>query len=322
MTPCCVTRDVTSRVFVATIFLRATKSQFAMSIMSRPRPVFADLPLDLFLNPNSDHPTRSLNLLTGSKRSRSPSLAHPAKRRILEQEGLILSSRSRLRTSTSTHSLNPPHCTLLHVPDNSNYLPGPSLAKSDTPLLTSTHPDLLDPQSPCEPRRTSPRLSTSPNSKSSCSSATTTPTRASPRKAHPTTAASSSSSRSSSRHVRRVMVPRAMPPPPDRRSVHYPGFDVHQDTHLALACTRSMTRAREETARVQEGDAAKENVRPVASAAPCKSGKTKGNVVPRRSARLRASNHHHHSSPQGAIMLDVRGREHRRSTLYGVSLKV
>ena len=83
-----------------------------------------------------------------------------------------------------------------------------------------------------------------------------------------------------------------------------------------------MTRAREEAARVQEGDAAKENVRPAAGAVLCKSGKAKGDVVPRRSARLRANNHHHHSLPQGAIMLDMRGREHRRSALYGVSLKV
>ncbi|KAI9466955.1 hypothetical protein BJY52DRAFT_1235488 [Lactarius psammicola] len=299
-----------------------------MSIMSRPRPILADIPIDLILNPNSDHLIRGLNRptsLTGSKRSRSPSLAHsifsPAKRRILEQEGLILTSRSRLRAGTSTHSLS--HA-LLHAPDNPKQPPAPSLAKGDTPLPIPVYPDPLDLPSPREPKRSSPRLSTSPNSKS-CSSATTTPTRSSPRKAHPqttTTAGSSSNSSGSSRHVRHTMVPREMPPPPDRRSVHYPGFDVHQDTHIALPCTRSMTRAREEATRVQEGEAAKENVRPAAGAVSCKSGKAKGDAVPRRSARLRASNGHHHSSPQGAIMLDVRGREHRRSALYGVSLKV
>ncbi|KAF8263870.1 hypothetical protein EI94DRAFT_1874052 [Lactarius quietus] len=72
------------------------------------------------------------------------------------------------------------------------------------------------------------------------------------------------------------MVPREMPPLPDRRSVHYPGFDMHRDTHIALPCMRSMTRAREEAARVQEGEAAKENVRPMAGTVPCKSGKVKG----------------------------------------------
>ena len=296
-----------------------------MSIMSPPRLALADLPLDLILNPNSDHPTRTLNQatsLTGSKRSRSPSLAHPAKRRILAQEGLLLTPRSRLRASTSTHSLSLPYRALLHAPDTLKHLPGPSLANADPPLLTPVHPDSLDLSSPRDSRRTSPRLSTSPNSKSCLSTTTTTPTRASSRKAHPqttTTTAGSSSSRSS-RHIRDTMVPREMPPPPDRRSVHYPGFDVHQDTHIALPCTRSMTRAREEAARVQEGEAAKENLRPVAGPGPCKSGNAKGDVVPRRSARLRANNYL--SLPQGAITLDVRGREHRQSALYGVFLKV
>ncbi|KAI9448093.1 beta and beta-prime subunits of DNA dependent RNA-polymerase [Lactarius indigo] len=306
------------------VFDVVTRSQLPMSIMSPPRPVLADLPLDLILNPNSDHPTRGLNRsisLTGSKRSRSPSLARsifsPAKRRILEQEGLILTSRSRLRTSTSIHSLSR---ALLHASDDLKHLPAPSFAKGDAPLPTPIHPDLLDPPSPREPRRSSPRLSASPNSKS-CSSATTTPTRTSPRKSHPQTTTAGSSS-SSSRPVRHTMVPREMPPPPDRRSVHYPGFDVHQDTHIALPCTRSMTRAREEAARAQEGEAAKENVRPAAGAIPCKSSKAKGDMAPRRSARLRASNTHRHSPPQGAFVLDMRGREHRRSALYGVSLKV
>lgn len=81
-----------------------------------------------------------------------------------------------------------------------------------------------------------------------------------------------------------------------------------------------MTRAREEAARVQEGETAKENVRPVVGTAPCKSGKAKGDVVPRRSARLRANNHH--SLSQGGITLDVRGHEQCRSALYGVFLKV
>jgi hypothetical protein len=289
-----------------------------MSIMSPPRPALADLPLDLFLNPNSDHTTRNINRPTGSKRSRSPSLAHPAKRRILEQEGLILTPRSRLRASTSAHSLSLPHRTLLHAPDASKRLPGVSFAKPDASLPTPVQLVPLDLPSPHESRRTSPRLSASPNSKS-CSSATITPTKASARKVHPQTTAGSSSS-GSSRPVRHTMIPREMPPPPDRRSVHYPGFDVHQDTHIALPCTRSMTRAREEAARVQEGEAAKENVRPTAGIVPCKSGKVKGNVVPRRSARLRANNHL--SLPQGAITLDVRGREHRRSALYSVFLKV
>jgi hypothetical protein len=89
-----------------------------------------------------------------------------------------------------------------------------------------------------------------------------------------------------------MMVPREMPLPLDRRSVHYPGFDVHLDTHIALPCTRSKARVKADAAatRVQEeGDAAKENVRPVATSAPSM-GKVKGDIVPRRSARLRTNN--------------------------------
>ena len=289
-----------------------------MSIMSPPRPVLADLPLDLILNPNSNYPTRTLNRptsLTGSKRSRSPSLAHPAKRRILQQEGLLLTPRSRLRASTSTQSLSLSPRALLHASGTPKHLPDPSLAKANTTLPIPIYPDPLDLSSPRESRRTSARLTASPNSKSS-SSAATTPTRTSARKAHPQTTTASDSS--SSRHVRHTMIPREMPPPPDRRSVHYPGFDVHQDTHIALPCTRSMTRAREEAARVQEGEAAKENVRPETGAVSRKSGKAKGDVVPRRSARLRANNHF--SLPPGAVTLDVRGREH--SALYSVFLQV
>ena len=88
------------------------------------------------------------------------------------------------------------------------------------------------------------------------------------------------------------MVPREMPLPPDRRSVHYPGFDVHLDTHIALPCTRSKARVKADAAatRVQEeGDAAKENIRPVATSAQSM-GKVKGDIVPRRSARLRTNN--------------------------------
>ncbi len=293
-----------------------------MSIMSPPRPVLADLPLDLFLNP-----TPNLNRQTSftrSKRSRSPSLAcsifNPAKRRILEQEGLVLTTRSRLRTRTSTDSLDLPRRALLHVSETSKRLPGPSIAKGDTPPPTLVHPDPLDPPSPRAPRRTSPRLSASPHSKS-CSSATTTPPRSFPRKARPETAASGSSSRYSRRTTPSTptVVPREMPPPPDRRSLHYPGFDVHQDTHIALPSTQSMTRrALEEAARAQEGEAAKENVRPATGSGPCKSSNAKGDTMPRRSARLRANNR---STLQGAI-LDVRGRESCRTTLYGVSLKV
>lgn len=117
------------------------------------------------------------------------------------------------------------------------------------------------------------------------------------------------------------MVPREMPPPPDRRSAHYPGFEVHLDTHVALPCVRSKARAKAEAAaRVhQEGEAGKENIRPVATDAPSK-GKVKGEVAPRRSARLRTS-HSGCALLHKAVALESRTHGRRQSTLHDSSLQ-
>lgn len=126
------------------------------------------------------------------------------------------------------------------------------------------------------------------------------------------------------------MVPREMPPPPDRRSAHYPGFDVHHDSHVALPCTRSKAHARAEAARllVQEGESVKENVCPAASssmamamatfAAPLMKGKVKGDVVPRRSARLRTNNNGCAPSQKAVV---VAGYGRRWRTLHDSSLQ-
>ncbi|KAI0251345.1 hypothetical protein BJV78DRAFT_1212654 [Lactifluus subvellereus] len=274
-----------------------------------PRAVLVDLPLERFLQPVSD-----VNLPTpptGSKRSRSPSLAQsifsPAKRRILEQEGLFLPSHSRPYPSTSARSLRPRHRALLHGLDGSKHPLGTTPTR-DTLLPTPTHvhPSFVI-ASPCEQRRISPRLSASPQSQSPPAPAA--PTRASPR-------------RRTRSQTTPTMIPREMPPSPDRQSLHYPGFDVHPDTHIALPCTRSKARAKEEAARVQEGgDAAKENVRPVVVSSPPK-GKVKGDATPRRSARLRTNNGNPCTSPQKVAVFETRGRERRRgTTLYESSLQ-
>jgi hypothetical protein len=120
-----------------------------------------------------------------------------------------------------------------------------------------------------------------------------------------------------------------MPPRPDRRSVHYPGFDVHQDTHVALPCTRSRARAKAEAARLQsqEGDSVKENVRPVlvpmamAISATLTKGKVKGDVAPRRSARLRTNNNGCVPSQEAFAVVapEARGYGHRWRTLHELS---
>jgi hypothetical protein len=278
-----------------------------------PRAVLVDLPLERFLQPISD----DVNLptpLTGSKRSRSPSLAHsifsPAKRRILEQEGLFPPSHSRPYSSINTHSLRPRRRALLHGLNGSKHPLEPSPAGSLTtlPSTPDPHPSLLL-ASPCEPRRISPRLSALPQSQSP--SAPTTPTRTSPRR------------RTRSQTMTApTMIPREMPPSPDRRSAHYPGFDIHLDTHIALPCTRSRARAKEEAARVQEGgEAAKENVRPVMVSPASSKGKIKGDATPRRSARLRTNNGNTCSTWQKVVVLETRGRDRRRSTLHDSSLQ-
>jgi hypothetical protein len=126
-----------------------------------------------------------------------------------------------------------------------------------------------------------------------------------------------------------TMIPREMPPPPDRRSAHYPGFDVHPDTHVALPCTRSKAHAKAEAARLQaqEGDSAKENVRPTVAMLKAKTmvsstslmkGKVKGDVVPRRSARLRTNNNGCAPSQRTVV---VPGYGRRWRTLHDSSLQ-
>jgi hypothetical protein len=120
-----------------------------------------------------------------------------------------------------------------------------------------------------------------------------------------------------------TMVLRELPPPPDRRSVHYPGFDVHPDTHIALPCTRSKARVKADAAaaRVQEeGDAAKENVRPVATSA-LSTNKVKGDVMPRRSARLRTNNSGCVPS-QKVVAPDPRNHGRRWNTLHDSYLQL
>ncbi|KAH9966003.1 hypothetical protein BC827DRAFT_1181486 [Russula dissimulans] len=335
-----------------------------------PRLILVDLPLERFLQPTSDN----INLptpRTGSKRSRSPSFPSsiftPAKRRILEQEGLFPPPQSRPYPNASTHPPHPRRTDLFNAFDSPKGALGTSsLAAAglsdDTLPLPPCHPHALVPPLPCESRRISPRLSTSPRSKSPNGSPNdATPrgrTRTSPRKTRsqtltPTHAASSSqrvrpTPTSMTTHTSMsptatpspttprtiTLIPREMPPPPDRRSVHYPGFDVHQDTHLALPCTRSKTRAKAEAARVREleGDAAKENVRPVPTFAPSPSngngkpeGKGKGDVAPRRSARLRRNSNSGGCAPSSqkglVVPADARVHGRRRNTLHHSSLQ-
>jgi hypothetical protein len=146
-----------------------------------PRPVLVDIPLERLQQPVFDDPNLP-DLRTGSKRSRSPSLARsifsPAKRRILEQEGLFSPSQSLPYPSTNPHSLRSLHGSFLHAFDNSKH-PSPAGLGDVLPSPPG------DPRVPVLPpsrvsRRVSPRLSTTPQSRSLPTP--TTLTRTSPRK--------------------------------------------------------------------------------------------------------------------------------------------
>ncbi|KAF8505712.1 hypothetical protein F5888DRAFT_1651272 [Russula emetica] len=310
-----------------------------------PRPVLVELPPECFVQPVFSDDVNLPTPRTGSKRSRSPSLARsifsPAKRRILEQEGLFPPAQSHPSSSTVPHSIRSSHGAFLHVFDHSKRPMGTSPAGLGDILPSPPgDPDALVLPPPRVSRRVSPRLSSTPQSKSL--PAPTTPTRTSPRKTRSQTSPTSTTPNTPSQRTgytsspsspmsatKLTMVPREIPPRPDRRSVHYPGFDVHQDTHVALPCTRSRARAKAEAARLQtqEGDSVKENVRPMpvamAKSAALTKGKVKGDVTPRRSARLRTNNNGC-APPQAVVIIvapEVRGYGRRWRTLHESSLQ-
>lgn len=310
-----------------------------------PRPVLVELPPERFLQPVFSDDVNLPTPRTGSKRSRSPSLARsifsPAKRRILEQEGLFPPAQSHPSSSTVPHSIRSPHGAFLHAFDNSKRPVGTSpVGLGDILPSPPGDPDGLILSPARVSRRVSPRFSSSPQPKSL--PAPTTPTRTSPRKTRsqssptsttPKAPSNTPSSPMSATATKLTMVPREMPPRPDRRSVHYPGFDVHQDTHVALPCTRSRARAKAEAARlhqIQEDGSVKENVRPVpvamamAKSATLTMSKVKGDVAPRRSARLRTNNNGCVPSQKAVVAVvppDVRGYGRRWKTLHESSLQ-
>ena len=316
--------------------------RYVDSAPNMPRPALVDLPTECFLQPVFSDDVNLPTPRTGSKRSRSPSLArtilNPAKRRILEQEGLFPPTQSHPSSSTIPHSIRSPHGTFLHAFDNPKRPIGTSPpGLGDILPSPPGDPDALVLPSSRVSRRVSPRLSSTPQTKLLL--APTTPTRTSPRKTRSQTSPTSTTPKAPSQRTghtstpsspmsatKLTMVPREMPPRPDRRSLHYPGFDVHQDTHVALPCTRSRARAKAEAARLlaQEGESTKENVRPVLVAmamAKSAKGQVKGNVAPRRSARLRTNNNGCAPSQKAVVVPEVRGYGRRWRTLHESSLQ-
>lgn len=208
------------------------------------------LPLAYFLAPDGAPLARASPLKPATKRSRSPSsLLTPAKRRILRAEGVICSpssstssgsSRGRSpkldtelnrRADTST-SLMPPSPSSRTHRDPQRDRVGASGARADTSAASCVY----------RTRSTTASLQGTPCGSPSSSSASSGPRRATPNP---------------------IMVPRRVPSPPNPQSIHYPGFNIHYDTHIELRSASSMRLCSLEPSDIEdELDALKENIPP------------------------------------------------------------
>jgi hypothetical protein len=191
--------------------------------MPRPGPL-QELPLDQFLSPNPNLPFASK--LRPNKRPLSPggpNLYSPAKRRILNEEG-IFSPEKTTKSPISSRG-TPAHFT--------DVLSGPSsparkldfgVPKHSIKGVGASSTAALD-KTPARPASLSNRLAPSPELKPKTRSSCPGDYEMDDYFSMPNC---SSSSHSSAIHI---PVPHEMPPPPDPQSVHYPGFRVHSDTH-------------------------------------------------------------------------------------------
>lgn len=189
-----------------------------MSMMTRTGPL-QDLPLAPFLASGA-HPVPT-NAAKSAKRPLSPSkstIFSPAKRRILHSEGILLPGE------ISLSPLQP------HIP----YFGSDVGASHDSSIaLTSpaqragaTQGSSRDRRTP---RRPSPKLIRSTNTTGDDSASALSLRRSSRLQ---------SSQRGAEPGAASMAILREMPPPHDRQSVHYPGFDTYQDTHIFLAPSR------------------------------------------------------------------------------------
>ena len=252
----------------------------AENTMRRPGPL-QDLPLEFFLPPNPNVPNSPFKLGKGGKRPISPgapSTFSPAKRRILNAEGIF--SPETLKSPVSVRARSPAHFgDLVRGPDSparkldfglpknysqstagsSTVVNSAASSQFDTVLMTPTRPssastNILAPSPELLPKSTSTPISSS----SSFLMLNDTPEMDdyfSPRPCHPATRLSSTP----------TMSRRELPPPPDRQSVHYPGFDVLLDTHIASLCARSSSLDSADSVGAdlkQEKEGCKENLPP------------------------------------------------------------
>lgn len=173
-----------------------------------PLPLSYILPLDNILSHTSTIPKPT------TKRPRSPSLLlSPTKRRILRQEGVLSTSESRTRPRQSRRIHD--YGTVTVGPENSPTL---STIGHESVLTQPMDIDLFQrgQQTPVEGSKV--RLITPSRSPSKI----------------PHILPEHLRDRDTAPNYILSLVPRGPPPVPDRQSLHYPGFDVHYDTHVSL----------------------------------------------------------------------------------------
>lgn len=188
-----------------------------MPMMARTGPL-QDLPLAHFLASGANP---VLTIAKPPKRPLSPSkstIFSPAKRRILHSEGILLPGEASLL------SLQP------HIPYSGSDI---GASHDSSIALTSPAQRAGATQGSSRDRRTSrrpsPKLMRSINASGDDSASLLSLRRSSRLQ---------SSQRGAEPGAASMAILREMPPPHDRQSVHYPGFDTYQDTHIFLTPSR------------------------------------------------------------------------------------
>ena len=205
------------------------------------------------------HPLKELSLdaflplepRTASKRPLSPAatLLSPSKRRILSAEGLY--SPEKRRNSAPSRQL---FSGLVEDPLSPAReldfaaLSQPTPRKADLNLIQDASPR---PQTPVKRVNNLPKLAPSPEIASSSASCMAN---------NLSLCESTSDSSRNSNPPLAMRIPREMPLFADRHSIHWPGFDIHADTHISIPTSETI--AYMPVPPIPAEDDTKENVRP------------------------------------------------------------
>jgi hypothetical protein len=201
-----------------------TQSITLLAAMPRPGPL-QELPLDLFLPPNPNLPAKS----RPNKRPLSPggpNLFSPAKRRILNDEG-IFSPEKTLKSPISGRHTPARFAEVLSGPASpARKLDfGVARHRVESPIPSSISASIAS-ATPTRVAPSSSRLAPSPELRS-------TPQHQDDQEMEDYFSHSSHPSSSCSA-IAPASISRDMPPPPDPQSPHYPGFRVHYDTCISV----------------------------------------------------------------------------------------